>query len=171
MKTFCKKSGGFSLIEVVVAIGVVAYAVFGVLGLLPVGIKGFQNATCQSAGSDVLSSLSVALRSAQTTNGTNFDWSFNGTACSYTVGGTKNTNAWSTLSLEGASSANSFYRQLAAVCIVTPPTSPYGEGSAVLSVAWPAGANPAFNGTNLTWSRSQGSLTLPIRFLPRMPQP
>lgn len=171
MKPFSQNSGGFSLVEVVVAIGVVAYAVFGVLGLLPVGIKGFQNATCESAGSDVLSSLSVALRSAQTTNGTNFDWSFNGTACSYTVGGSKTTNAWSTLSLEGASSATFLYRQLAAVCIVTPPPSPDAEGSAILSVAWPAAANPAFNGTNFTWSRSQGSLTLPIRFLPRMPQP
>lgn len=171
MRPFHNRSRGFSLVEVVVAIGVVAYAVFGVLGLLPVGIKGFQNATCEAAGSDVLSSLSVALRSAQTTNGTNFDWSFNGTACSYTVGGSKTTNVWSTLSLEGALSANSLYRQLAAVCIVTPPASPNGAGSAVLSVAWPAAANPSFNGTNLTWSRSQGSLTLPIRFLPRMPQP
>jgi len=171
MKRGHSRNRGFSLIEVVIAIGVVAYAVFGVLGLLPVGIKGFQNATCGAAGSDVLSSLSVALRSAQTTDGTNFDWSFNGTACSYIVGGTKRTNAWSTLSLEGVSSTNSFYRQLAAVCIVTPPSSPYGEGSAVLSVAWPAAANPSFNGTNLAWSRSQGSLTLPIRFLPRLPQP
>lgn len=171
MNPLHKRSGGFSLIEVVVAIGVVSCAIFGILGLLPVGIKGFQNATCEAAGSDVISSLSVALRAAQTTNGTNFDWSFNGTACSYTVGGSKTTNIWSTLSLEGGSSANSFYRQLAAVCIVTPPTSPFGEGSAVLSVAWPAAANPSFNGTNLTWSLSQGSLTLPIRFLPRMPQP
>jgi uncharacterized protein (TIGR02598 family) len=171
MKTTRKRSDGFSLVEVVVAIGVVAYAIFGVLGLLPVGIKGFQNATCEAAGSDVLNSLSVALRSAQTTNGTNFDWSFNGTTCSYIVGGSKTTNGWSTLSLEGGSSINSFYRQLTAVCIVTPPSSPNGAGSAVLSVAWPAAANPAFNGTNLTWSRSQGSLTLPIRFLPRMPQP
>jgi len=170
MKPLREHSGGFSLIEVVVAIGVVSYAVFGVLGLLPVGIKGFQNATCEAAGSDVLSSLSVALRSAQTTNGTNFDWSFNGTASSYTLGGSKTTNSWSTLSLEGVSSS-AFYRQLSAVCIVTPPTSPYGEGSAILSVAWPSSANPAFNGTTLTWSRSQGSLTLPIRFVPRMPQP
>jgi uncharacterized protein (TIGR02598 family) len=169
MKPFRKRSEGFSLVEVVVAIGVVAYAVFGILGLLPVGIKGFQNATCEAAASDVISSISVALRSAQTTNGTNFDWSFNGTTCSYTVGGSKTTNSWSTLSLEGVTSVNSFYRQLAAVCIVTPPTSPSGEGAAVLSVAWPAAANPSFNGTNLTWSRSQGSLTLPIRFLPRMP--
>ena len=115
MKRGHSRNRGFSLIEVVIAIGVMAYAVFGVLGLLPVGIKGFQNATCGAAGSDVLSSLSVALRSAQTTDGTNFDWSFNGTACSYIVGGTKTTNAWSTLSLEGVSSTNSFYRQLAAV--------------------------------------------------------
>jgi uncharacterized protein (TIGR02598 family) len=171
MKPLRKYSGGFSLVEVVVAIGVVAYAVFGVLGLLPVGIKSFQNSTCEAAGSDVLSSLSVALRSAQTTNGTNFDWSFNGTACRYTLGGSKTTNAWSTLSLEGVTSANSFYRQLAAVCIVTPPSSPNVQGSAILSVAWPAAANPSFNGTNLTWSRSQGSLSVPIRFLPRMPQP
>lgn len=171
MNKFRNRCGGFSLVEVVVAIGVVAYAVFGVLGLLPVGIKGFQNATCEAAGSDVLSSISVAIRSAQTTDGTNFDWSFGGTVCRYTVGGGAVTNNWSSLSLEGVSPTNSLYRQLSAVCIITPPPSSFGEGSAVLSVAWPSSANPSFNVTTLTWSRSQGSLTLPLRFLPRMPQP
>lgn len=171
MKSSRKKSRGFSLVEVVIAIGVVSFVIFGVLGLLPVGIKGFQNATCEAAGADVLSSLSVALRSAQTTNGTNFDWSFSGTSCRYTLGGSKASNSWSALSLEGNFLTNAYYRQLSAVCIVTPPTSSFGEGSAILSVAWPSSANPVFNGTSLTWSRSQGSLILPIRFVPRMPQP
>lgn len=171
MNKFRSRSGGFSLVEVVVAIGVVAYAVFGVLGLLPVGIKGFQDSTCEAAGADVLSGLSVALRSAQTTNGTNFDWSFSGTSCQYTVGGSPVYSTWSTLSLEGVPLNNCLYRQLSAVCIVTPPASTSGEGSAVLSVAWPAAANPVFNRANLNWSGSQGSLTLPIRFVPRMPQP
>lgn len=171
MRSFRNCSGGFSLVEVVVAIGVVAYAIFGILGLLPVGIKGFQNATCEAAGADVLSALSVALRSAQTTNGTNFDWSFSGTNCHYIVGGSFVSNNWSSLSPEGVSVPNPLYRQLCAVCIVTPPASSCGEGSAVLSVAWPASANPVWNNATLTWSRSQGSLTLPIRFVPRLPQP
>lgn len=171
MRSCRNHSMGFSLVEVVVAIGVVAYAIFGILGMLPVGIKGFQNATCEAAAADVLSGLSVALRSAQTTNGTNFDWGFSGTTCRYAVGGSPVTNGWSSLSLEGAAAGNSLYRQLSAVCLVTPPQSQSGEGAAVLSVAWPSAANPVFNGTNLSWSRAEGSLTLPIRFVPRMPQP
>lgn len=162
---------GFSLVEVVLATGVVAFVIFGILGLLPSGIREFQNATSQAAGADVLSSLSVALRSAQTTDSTNFDWSFGGKNCRYTLGGASSTNWWNSLSLEGESQNNSFQRQLCAVCIVTPPSSDTGMGSAILSVAWPASANPVFNGANLRWSRSQGSLTMPIRFLSRMPQP
>ncbi len=79
MKRFRKKSAGFSLVEVVIAAGVVSFVIFGVIGLLPVGIREFQNATCEAAGADVLSSLSVSLRAAQTCDGPNFDWSFSGT--------------------------------------------------------------------------------------------
>lgn len=157
------------MVEVVIAAGVVSFVIFGVIGLLPVGIREFQNATCEAAGADVLSTISVALRAAQTSDGTNFDWSFSGTNCRYALGGASSTNSWRSLSLEGDQPSNSFYRQLCAVCIVTPPSSASDEGSAVLSVAWPASANPVFNAVNLSWSRSQGSLTLPIRFLPRMP--
>ena len=171
MSALRKSPGGFSLVEVVIAIGVVAVAIFGVLGLLPVGVRDFRNTTCEAAGADVLGSLAVALRAAQTIDSSNFDWNFSGRNCRYTLGGAGVSNAWSSLTLEGESPGNSFYGQLCAVCIVTPPRSPTDEGAAVLSVAWPAAANPVFNGATLRWSRSQGSMTLPIRFVPRMPQP
>ncbi len=171
MKAFRSVAAGFSLIEVVIAVGVVAFAIFGVFGLMPVGMRDFQNATCESAGADVLSTLSVALRSAQTSDGTNFDWSFGGTNCRYALGGSASSNGWSSLSLEGVLPDHSLYGQLCAVCIVTPPQSATGEGAAVLSVAWPSSANPVYNPANQRWSRCQGWLTLPIRFIPRMPLP
>ena len=161
------KTTGFSLIEVVIALGVVAYVICGVFGLLPMGMKAFRNANEQSASANVISSLAESIRSAVTTNGTDYVWTFNGQSFSYTLGGGTVTNTWSFLTMQGLTASNSFDGQLRAVALVTPPSTPYGEGNAVLSVAWPTAANPVWSPATLKWSRSEGSGTIGIRFLPR----
>ena len=45
---------GFSLIEVVLAIGVVSFAFVGILGLLPAGLSLFRQATDMSVGAQIL---------------------------------------------------------------------------------------------------------------------
>lgn len=165
------RNRGFSLIEVVIAIGVVAYVIFGVMGLLPAGMRTFSNANQQSAAANLLNSLSESIRSANTVDGTNYVWMFNGQSCGYAIGGPQVTNRWNALTLQGEGAANSIDARLCAVVVVTPPASLYSEGSAVLGVAWPPSANPVWNGSTLQWSRVEGSSTMPIRFLPRLPRP
>jgi len=171
MKSLSSTTNGFSLIEVVIAIGVVAYVIFGVFGLLPVGMKTFRNANQQSASANVMNSLAESIRSAVTTNGSDYVWTFNGQSFTYTVGGGTATNTWNFLTMQGLTASNSLDGQLRVVALVTPPSTPYGEGNAVLSVVWPAAANPVWNPSTLKWSRSEGSGTIGIRFLPRPRQP
>lgn len=53
---------GFSLVEVVLALGVVAFCLLALFGLLPLGIQTNQSATSQAAAAAVLSSVVTDLR-------------------------------------------------------------------------------------------------------------
>ena len=61
---------GFSLIEVTLALGVAAFCLIALFGLLPLGVRTNQNSTSQTAAAALLSSvvadLSATPRSSQT---------------------------------------------------------------------------------------------------------
>ncbi len=48
-----RSRGGFSLIEVVMAIGVVAFALVAIIGLLPAGMSVYRNAAANSAATQI----------------------------------------------------------------------------------------------------------------------
>jgi uncharacterized protein (TIGR02598 family) len=50
-------SGGFSLVEVVLAIGIVGFAFVAMFGLLPVGLSTFRQAVDNSVGSQIVQRL------------------------------------------------------------------------------------------------------------------
>ena len=60
--TRCQISG-FSLIEVVIAIGVAAFCLVAMLGLIPTGVKSVKAATDQTGASTVLNEVITDLRS------------------------------------------------------------------------------------------------------------
>ncbi|MGB8356459.1 MAG: Verru_Chthon cassette protein B [Chthoniobacteraceae bacterium] len=49
-----KKRSGFSLIEVVMALGIVSFAFVAIFGLLPIGLTSFRNAMDASIGSQIV---------------------------------------------------------------------------------------------------------------------
>ena len=57
---------GFSLIEVVIAIGLCSFCMIAMLGLLPVGVKSVQTTTMQTSAASILKSISMDLRSTMT---------------------------------------------------------------------------------------------------------
>ena len=67
MTVAASKPAGFSLVEVTLALGVVAIALLGVFSLLPVGLKVNQIATQQGASADILSLIAADLRSTPIT--------------------------------------------------------------------------------------------------------
>ena len=171
MKARRSATGGFSLVEVAIAIAIVAYVIFGIVGLLPSGMKAFRSANQQAGAANLLGNLAESIRSAGTADGRNFTWSFAGTPSSYLLGGAKSTTTWSALTINGTLPSKTVDGELRAVAVLTPPANASSEGTAILSVAWPVSANPVWDGTSLKWIHAENSSTLAIRFLPRLPRP
>jgi uncharacterized protein (TIGR02598 family) len=70
-----QRSRAFSLLEVVVALGVVSFCLVGVVALLPAGLNSQKQATDQSFGTQALSSIAAALRGVHPSKtGTNLEF-------------------------------------------------------------------------------------------------
>jgi type II secretory pathway pseudopilin PulG len=159
-------ASAFSLVEVVLALGIVSFCLLAIVGLLPVGLKAVKNANEQAGAAQVVDGIADALRKASSTNGTNFAATFAGGSIAYTLGGgNSSTNQWPDLDLNGTSDPTG-KRLSARLEILQQPTA-IQPGRAVISVAWPAQANPTWNSANQTWSNAEGSVTTAIQFLPK----
>jgi type II secretory pathway pseudopilin PulG len=65
---FCNsRTGGFSLVEVTLALGVAAFCLIAVFGLMPVGVQTNRNATSQSAATNILASVIADLHATPLT--------------------------------------------------------------------------------------------------------
>jgi type II secretory pathway pseudopilin PulG len=163
-----QNSSGFSLVEVTLAIGIVSFALLAVVALLPVGLKSVKSATEHAGAAEVMRSLAGELRSASSSDGTNFSGNFAGGNISYTIGTTnEKLTYWTNLTLEGTAESDFNVRRLSAVLRVNAPANAWSPGRATISVAWSAQANPEWNPTTGQWLRADGSLTSGLQFLPR----
>lgn len=63
-------SAGFSLVEVTLALGIAAFCLITLFGLLPLGVKTNQSSISQTAAAAVLSSVMADLRATPKTNPT-----------------------------------------------------------------------------------------------------
>jgi uncharacterized protein (TIGR02598 family) len=61
-------SAGFSLVEVTLALGVAAFCLLALFGLLPLGLQANQNSIAQTAAASVLSSVITDLRATPKTS-------------------------------------------------------------------------------------------------------
>jgi uncharacterized protein (TIGR02598 family) len=62
------RSAGFSLVEVTLALGVAAFCLITLFGLLPLGVKTNQNSISQTAAAAMLSSVMADLRATPRTS-------------------------------------------------------------------------------------------------------
>jgi len=158
----------FSLTEVVIALGVVSFALIAIFGLLPVGLKTVKNANEQAAAANLLGAIADAVRNASTNgSATNYSYSIAGQGIAYTLGGASNTITLTNLTLEGATAPNILSARLKAVVVISPPANIMTNGRALISVAWPAQANTTWNATTRTWTNHDGFVTSGIQFLPK----
>jgi Tfp pilus assembly protein PilV len=58
----------FSLVEVTLALGIAAFCLIAVFGLMPVGVQTNRNATSQIAGTNILASVAADIRATPKTN-------------------------------------------------------------------------------------------------------
>jgi uncharacterized protein (TIGR02598 family) len=63
-----RSSSGFSLVEVTLALGIAAFCLIAVFGLMPVGVQTNRNATSQTAATNIVAAVIADLRSTPTTS-------------------------------------------------------------------------------------------------------
>src|SRR5262249_20906853 len=63
-------SSGFSLVEVTLALGIAAFCLLAVFGLMPVGVETTRNATSQTAATNIMAAVVSDLRATPTTTNT-----------------------------------------------------------------------------------------------------
>ena len=138
---------GFSLVELTLALGIAAFCLIAVFGLMPIGVQTNRNATSQTRTTNILTAVVADLRATPktATTSTQFALGFSGctppssvqlyfdsegqvlarcNCCNDTIDNSQGTNPRYRLS-------------------VTYPTSPTGLSYLDLKVTWPGPAIPA----------------------------
>ena len=70
MKRLSSRVAAFSLVEITLALGVAAFCLLGVFGLVPVGVQTNRNATSQTAATSVIAAVVADLRATPRCVGT-----------------------------------------------------------------------------------------------------
>ncbi len=132
----------FSLIEVTLAIGIAAFCLIAVMGLIPIAVQTNRNATSQTAATNIIASVMADMRSTTSATSPQYRITFGAAKTLYfdSVGqvscdlaGTQKADcvsAWSP-------AIQTRYRLTA-----TFPTSPTGLSYADIRVTWPAPVDP-----------------------------
>lgn len=161
MKTRAPRDSAFSLVEVSLALAIVAFAFLGLIALLPVGLKSVRESNVRSGLMQTERTLAEALRAARFTDsgefffsvGTN-NFSFrpntptNFSAGPFTAGGTP--------AMHGDGILTTFAE-------LEPGTNRFAPGRAIIHTAWPATATRSGN----QWQGAEGSATRTVIFFPR----
>jgi len=136
MNRRCHPTVGLSLVEVTLALGISAFCLVALFGLLPLGIQTNQSSISQTAAASVLSSVVADLRATPKTNLTSPQYEITfGTAKFLCFDGVGRSVA------PTDANASPRYR----VTITFPP-SPAGPSAPIfvsLKVSWPALVDPA----------------------------
>src|SRR5438034_2562053 len=125
------RAAAFSLLEVVLALGVAAFCLIAVLGLLPVGVQTNRNASSQTAVSNIIATVVSDLRTtpASATTSPEFAITFDAEKTLFFDASGK---ASPSLSADSRHRLN-----------VTWNSAPRGLHYAVLKATWPAEVDPA----------------------------
>ncbi|MBU3666729.1 MAG: hypothetical protein FGM15_12760 [Chthoniobacterales bacterium] len=140
-----RRIGGFSLIEVTISLGIIAFALVAVVGLLPSGLSAQKQASQQARAAQVLNQVSRSLLNVGTNQNflpplTNLPVAAGSTNMGFFRDGT--------IGASGTEREGSVYVGL------DNPTSTTNVCRAVVSVAWPASATRISN----AWTKNQGSM-------------
>ncbi len=158
-----ESSAAFSLIEVVIALGIVTFCLVSIVGLLPVGLKVVKNSHEESAAANALNQMAAAIRDA--TNSTNAPGTYGAVGAfgsmTWSLGGAV-ANYSKSLAMSGQPAPPSDARLVARVELV-PPADAMSPGRAMISIAWPASAK--WDATSSKWTLSEGSISSGIQFL------
>lgn len=146
MKRSIVSASAFSLVELTLAIGVAAFCLIAVFGLMPIGVQTNRNATSQTAATNVMAAVVADLRATPkgVTPSAQFLISLPANAASPPdpppCSGTQTLYFNGEGQAAGALGASSRYRLI--VTFVRNPTGATAPTYAKLKVSWPAAVNP-----------------------------
>ncbi|HEX5492134.1 MAG TPA: Verru_Chthon cassette protein B [Candidatus Udaeobacter sp.] len=133
MKRSIRDTSAFSLIEVTIALGIAAFCLIAVIGLIPVGVKTNRDAASQTAATNIMAAVISDLRATSPLKASSAQFGIN-----YTTPPTQTRyfDAYGTPTI--SLTTNSRYR-LDITWNAAPPGSRYAD----LKVWWPAASTAA----------------------------
>jgi uncharacterized protein (TIGR02598 family) len=132
----------FSLVELTIALGIAAFCLIAVFGLVPVGVQTNRNATSQTAATNILTSVVSDIRASPGGQSITKKYGINRGKGNPTTVCFDGQGGWTKLSGTGTvCPANSVYRLF--VQVDQTPGGKFFPASAWLRVSWPAAANPS----------------------------
>jgi len=129
-------TSAFSLIEVTLALGIAAFCLIAVFGLIPVAALTNRNATSQSAATNIIASVIADMRATTSPTSPQYGITF-GTCRRLYFDGSGQVVASVVCTNNATPPATSRYR-----LNVSFPTSPTGLSYADVRVTWPAPVDP-----------------------------
>jgi len=150
---------GFTLAELVIAIGVATFCLVALVGMLPVGFNVMKAAREETAAAHCLEQIANSLRTA-TRDG---DGAWHSAGLFPDLSWTS-ANELSNLSLGGMPTASPSEQRLAAHIEIMNAPAAGSPGQALISVAWPHTAR--WMQAENRWSHAQGSVSTWLIFLP-----
>lgn len=129
-------SAGFSLVEVTLALGVAAFCLIALFGLLPLGIQTNQSSTSQTAAASALSSVFADLRATPKTSLTSpqYDITFGTAKFLYFDGEGR---------VVTPTDPNATLRYRVTITFPASPVGAFAPTFVSLKVTWPALVDPA----------------------------
>jgi uncharacterized protein (TIGR02598 family) len=156
-------SSAFSLVEVTLALGIAAFCLIAVFGLVPVGVQTNRNATSQTAVTNILSSVVSDIRDSPPGQGPSKQYVISRTKGSTTAvcfdGQGVSTTFYGT---NAVCPANSRYRLTVQIAKNPDLTTPGYPNYAYLKLTWPAAVNPLTS--TIIPSGSVGTVTTYLLF-------
>jgi uncharacterized protein (TIGR02598 family) len=129
MKNSLRCPAAFSLVELTLALGIAAFCLIAVLGLVPVAALTNRNATSQTAATNIIASVIADMRATTSPTSPQYNITFGTARTLYFDGAGQFTTSLG---------ANSRYRVR-----ITFPSSPSGLSYAGVKATWPAPVDPS----------------------------
>ena len=133
MKRSISGAAAFSLVEVTLALGIAAFCLIAVIGIIPVGVQTTRNATSQTAATNIMAAVIADLRATPTTTNNSIQFGLG-----FGAAGTQTRYFDDSGTPSLGPTATSRYR-----LDVTWNSPPTGLRYAYLKVWWPAAATAA----------------------------
>jgi hypothetical protein len=145
MKLCCRSIAAFSLIEVTLALGIAAFCLIAVFGLVPVGVQTNRNATSQTAATNILSNVVSDLRASPPGNSASARYGIRRAKTNLTTvcfDGQGQPDGVGQIGNVPNCRAGNNWRYRLYVQIANNPFGPLYPNYAWLKVTWPAAVNP-----------------------------